>query len=330
MLSPVVLALDFGGSKIAAAVAEASTGARLGGSTVGTVAADGAAANLGLGLSAARRLLADVAPGRPLAAVGAATFGIPADDGVRLAPAIPGWEELRLGRELRRAFPGAEIRLANDVKAAAQAELEWGALAGCDPAIYLNLGTGLAVAIIANGAVLTGRHGASGEIGYNLRGLSDVGRPLADRVPLEDAVSGGALARAAADLQLPEPGLAGLFAAAGQPAGRAEHPAPGSSAGADEPASRLLSRFVDELAYHLVNLAIAVDPVRVAVGGGLVRDWRQLQGGLRAALDAAVPYPPELVLGAFPFEAPLLGALALATAAGREQAGHPSTEEATA
>jgi glucokinase len=310
MLSPVVLALDFGGSKIAAVVAEAATGVRLGGSTIETVAADGAAANLDRGLRAARRLLDATAPGRPVAAVGACTFGIPAEDGVHLAPAIPGWGNLLLGRELRRAFAGAEIRLATDVKAAAQAELEWGALAGCDPSIYLNLGTGLAIAIVANGAVLAGRHGAAGEIGYNLRRLPDVGRPLAERVPLEDAVSGGALLRAAADLRLRPTGPAAVFAAA-----------------ADDPrAARLVRDFVDELAYHVVNLAIAVDPVRIAVGGGMVRAWPHLHGGLRSALDAAVPFPPELVPAAFPYEAPLLGALALGTAAARAA----RTEEATA
>jgi glucokinase len=300
MPSPVVLALDFGGSKIAAAVGEAS-GVRLGATTIETMAQDGARANLDRGIRAAQRLLATAAPGRPLVAVGASTFGIPADDGVHLAPAIPGWGELVLGRELRRAFRGAEIRLATDVKAAAQAEAEWGALAGCDPGIYLNLGTGLAVAIVANGAVLHGRHGAAGEIGYNLRRLPDVGLPLAGRVPLEDVVSGRALLRSAARLRPQADGAAAVFA----------------SAAAEPSLTGLFADFVAELAFHLVNLAIAIDPVRIAVGGGMVRSWGLLHGGLRAALDAAVPFPPELVVAEFPFDAPLMGALALSTAAAR-------------
>jgi glucokinase len=39
---------------------------------------------------------------------------------------------------------------------------------------------------------------------------------------------------------------------------------------------------------------------------------------LRRALDAAVPFPPEIVPAQFPFDAPLMGALALSTAAARE------------
>jgi glucokinase len=304
MLPPAVLGFDFGGTKIAAAVCDVA-GIRLGSVTIETRPEDGAEASLARGIEAARRLLATATPGRRLVAVGASTLGIPAADGVHLAPAIPGWGELRLGRELRQAFAGAAVTLATDVKAAAQAEVEWGALAGCDPGIYLNLGTGLAVAIVANGAVLAGRNGAAGEIGYNLRALPDVGLALGERVPLEDSVSGKALLRQAAGLRPDLAGGAAVFAGAGQDPGIA----------------RLLADFVQELSFHLANLAIAIDPVRIVVGGGMVQSWDQLEPGLRAALDAAVPYPPELVPARFPFDAPLMGALALGTAAARDVLG---------
>lgn len=300
MLPPAVLGFDFGGTKIAAAVCDAD-GTRLGSETIETRPEAGASASLERGIEAGRRLLATVAPDRELVAVGASTFGIPADDGVHLAPAIPGWSEIRLGAALEKAFDGVEVRLATDVKAAARAEQEWGALAGCDPAIYLNLGTGLAVAIVANGSVLAGRHGAAGEIGYNLRSWSDVGAPT--RLLLEDAVSGKALLRRASRLRPDLGGPAAVFAGAAH----------------DHRIAGLLADFVRELAYHLANLAIAIDPVRIVVGGGMVRAWDHLAGGLRAALDAAVPYPPELVRARFPYDAPLMGALALGTAAAREK-----------
>lgn len=306
---PVVLGLDFGGTKTALAVAQ-TDGTRLGSATRDTRAGLGAAASLAGAIQAARELLDTVAPGRPLAAVGVATIGIPGEDGVALAPNIPGWDALALGRELREAFPGARIRLATDVKAAARVEAESGALVGCDPAIYLNLGTGLAVAIVANGAVIDGRNGASGEIGYNLRGLDDVGRGAAQRIPLEDVVSGKALMVEAASVLATEEADIGALAA--EFFARAEA---ARTDGADPKPARLVDRFVAELSFHLVNLAIAVDPVRIAVGGGLVRSWAPIRDGLRRALDAAVPYPPELVRAAYPYDAPLLGALTLALAA---------------
>ena len=59
--------------------------------------------------------------------------------------------------------------------------------------MYLNLGTGLAVGIVCDGKVVAGAHGAAGEIAYNLRSVADVGLALADRVLLEEVVSGRAL-----------------------------------------------------------------------------------------------------------------------------------------
>ena len=302
--APVVLGLDFGGTKIAAAVCRLD-GTRLGSATVGSGGELGARASFDRGVATARNLLASTAPGVPLAAVGVSTFGIPFDDRVELAPAISGWGELPLGRELRAAFPGSVVRMATDAKAAAAAEVRWGALADCDPAIYLNLGTGLAVAIVANGAVVAGSHGAAGEIGYNLRHLTDVGQLLDDRLPLEGAVSGMALTRAARNVFPTAESAAAVFERA-----------------ADNPwVARLVTDFIAELSYHLVNLAIAVDPARIVVGGGMVRSWDQLYGGLREALDAAVPFPPDLVRADFPFDAPLMGALALGLAAAREVRG---------
>ena len=236
---PVVLGFDFGGTKIAIAVCDLM-GNRLASATISTGAAvagparggepaavqpaseHGARAIFDRGIRAARELLATAAPRSELAAVGAATFGIPFEDRVELAPAIDGWESLALGRELRAAFGGADVRLATDAKAAATAEARWGALNGCDPGVYLNLGTGLAAAIVVSGKVVSGGNGAAGEIGYNLRAVSDAGRPLGQRVTLEDMVSGQALALRAAGHRpgAPGPGGGGGSGWPADPAGR--------------------------------------------------------------------------------------------------------------
>src|SRR5262252_2008226 len=277
---PVVLGLDFGGTKIAMMVCEPS-GQRLASSTVASGGELGARASFERGIQAARALLAGAAAGRGLAAVGVSTFGIPFDDRVELAPAISGWDKLAFGNELRAAFPGARIVMATDAKAAAQAEVRWGALAGCDPAVYLNLGTGLSAAIVAGGQVLSGANGAAGEIGYNLRILSDVGVPMAARTTLEDMISGQALARRAAG-----------HTADGQP----------MEAGQVFEASRDVP---------------GLDRLLIAVGGGMVRSWDRLRPALQDALSAGVPFPPELVAARFPSDAPLIGAIALALDATR-------------
>lgn len=292
---PVVLGIDFGGSKIAVAVAEPH-GTVLGARELTVRSGDSAADTFARGIEMARALLDDITPGRPLGAVGACTFGIPHDDHIDLAPTIPGWEGIGFGSELRKAFPGVDVRTATDVKAAARAEAEDGALVGCDPGLYVNLGTGLAVALVVNGAVVDGRHRAAGEIGYNLRhpGVDDEAR-------LEDVVSGKALDDAAAEL-LGVPDIAGFL----------------ERADIDAAARRVRDQFLTELCFHLVNLAIALDPQRVVVGGGLVRAWDRLRPALAQALSSGVPFPPELVIADRPFDAPLLGALALGRCALRD------------
>jgi glucokinase len=292
---PLVLGLDFGGSKIAVGVA-APGDAPLATATIGVRPDESAAETFQRGVEAVRSLVVDAAPQALPVAVGACSIGIPRADGVDLAPNIAGWEQFEFGAQVQAAFPGLPTRIGNDVKVAARAELARGALAGCDTGVYVNLGTGLAAALVVGGRVLSGAHGAAGEIGYNLRypggGI--------DGTRLEDVVSGKALSLASTGI-VGAADVAALFA-------REQ---------TDFRAQRLCAQFLDELAYHLVNLTVALDPARVVVGGGLVRLWPRLAPPLSAALEAAVPFPPELVRGAFPFDAPLLGALAMASDAYR-------------
>jgi glucokinase len=85
-----------------------------------------------------------------------------------------------------------------------------------------------------------------------------------------------------------------------------------AAAANDRELDGLVDDFVDELAFHLVNLAILVNPARIAVGGGIVRSWARIRPRLHHALRAGTPFPPELVVAHFPYDAPLLGAVAIA------------------
>jgi glucokinase len=148
---------------------------------------------------------------------------------------------------------------------------------------------------------VNGINGAAGEIGYNLRSAADVGAPLDQRALLEHMVSGMALAARSAESEQANWG--------GKPLTAAEVFAAAST---DSELDQLIEDFVDELAFHLVNLAILVNPARIAVGGGIVRSWARIRPRLQHALRSGTPFPPELVVARFPYDAPLLGALAMA------------------
>lgn len=288
-MSEQVLGIDFGGTKVAIGIAD-RVGSLLRQVRLDTEAALGAEQVVSRALTAARDLLA----GREPAAVGVVSPGIVLPEAILLAPNVPGWENLRL-RELVAAEFDVPITVGTDVKAAGLAEARWGALADADPAVFLSLGTGIAAAILVGGQVLTGANGAAGEIGYNLVGDGDEGF-AAGAAPLEEAVGGRGLGlRASAALGRPVT-AAELFALARR----------------DPAAKELVSQALDELSLHVANLAITLDPRRIAVGGGLAGSNDVILPALRQRLGQAVPFPPEVVAARFADDGALRGAIALA------------------
>ena len=290
-----VVAIDFGGTKIAVATAN-MTGSILKQARLDTNASQGAQQILERTTVAAHslieRTMADV--GGQCVAVGVATPGIVHDHGVLLSPNIPGWEQVSLRETMRADLHIATVVAANDVKAAAMAEVLWGALKGADPAVYLSLGTGIAAAIVIGGRVVTGAHGASGEIGYNLRSVLDTSGAAQGRAPLEEAIGGRFIGERGSILLGETLSAADVF----------DH--------SDIRARFLVDETLTELATHVANLAILIDPERIAVGGGLMSSGDIILPALAFRLGYAVPFPPEVVPARFLNDASLHGAIALA------------------
>ena len=286
-----MLALDFGGTKIDVG------SARLDGEIVlseriETRAEDGAAQAVDRAIAAARRL-AERTPGDCLA-VGAVSPGIVEDDRILLAPNVPDWERLQLPALLRDGLGVRSVAVGNDVNAAALAETRWGALADADVGVFLSLGTGVKAGLVIGGRVFEGAHGAAGEIGYSLRDPSDGSGFALGHAPLEEFVGGRALGERASALVGEELTAAGVFDHPGLPAG-------------------FLDEWLAELTTHVANLAIAVDPRRIAVGGGLMAHGDTILAALRRRVAEAVPFPPEVVAARFLRDGALRGAVALAT-----------------
>jgi glucokinase len=71
---------------------------------------------------------------------------------------------------------------------------------------------------------------------------------------------------------------------------------------------------------HVANLAIAVDPSVISVGGGLMGAADSILPVLQNAVQAAVPFPPRIVPAHFRYDAALHGAAAMAL----DHLAHPS------
>jgi predicted NBD/HSP70 family sugar kinase len=290
-----VVAIDFGGTKIAIATAEMS-GSILKQTRLDTNASHGAQQVLERTTVAAHALIERTVSevGGQCVAVGVATPGVVHDNGVLLSPNIPGWEQVSLRQAIRASLHIPTVVVENDVKAAAMAEVLWGALQWADPGVYLSLGTGIASAIVIGGRVVTGAHGASGEIGYNLRSVLDISGAAHGRAPLEEAIGGRFIGERGSILLGESLSAEDVFAHS------------------DIRARFLMDETLAELATHVANLAILIDPARIAVGGGLMSSGDVILRALAFRLGFAVPFPPEIVPARFLNDASLHGAIALA------------------
>jgi glucokinase len=297
-----VLAIDIGGSKLAAGFVDRA-GALTERCQVPTDAGDGAEQALDRALSLGEELLGDGsggaagggARGGDPVALGLSTNGLTREDGVELAPAVPGWDRLQIPSRLRERFPGLATAILNDVKAATLAELRWGALRDVREGLYVNLGTGVAAGIVTGGNLCYGANGAAGEIGYLAPTPQAAHARRLDEALLEERLGGRGVARwASAELGRPVT-MAELFAA-----------------GSDDRARELRDRLVDEIGFWVANVAVVVDPQRVALGGGLMRAASSLCGEVAAAIARVGPFSVEVVPARFGAESSLLGAGAIA------------------
>ena len=268
-----VLALDFGGTKIDVGAARLD-GELIHSDRIDTQAERGAPQAVERALAAARAL-AEQADGDCVGA-GAVSPGIIEDDRVLLAPNVPGWGSLALPALLRDGLGLDSIAVANDVNAAALAEARWGALAGSDVGVFVSLGTGVKAGLVIGGNVFEGAHGAAGEIGYSLRDPADGASFASGQAPFEQFVGGRGLGERASALLGQELTAAEVFSRADVPAG-------------------FLDAWLAELTMHVANLAIALDPERIALGGGLMAHGDRILPALRGAAALAIDAVTELL-----------------------------------
>jgi predicted NBD/HSP70 family sugar kinase len=285
-----VMALDFGGTKIDVGSARLD-GELVVAERIETRAERGAVQAVERALEVARAV-AERTEGDCLGA-GAVSPGIVGEDGVLLAPNIPGWDRLQLPAMLREGLGLPAIAVTNDVNAAALAEARWGALAGASVGAFVSLGTGVKAGLVIGGKVFEGAHGAAGEIGYSLRDAADGAGFASGHAPLEEFVGGRALGERASSLAGAQLSAADVFSHSGLPTG-------------------FLDEWLADLSMHVANLAIALDPERIAVGGGLMAHAETILPALKSRVAEAVPFPPEVVAARFIQDGALRGAAALA------------------
>ncbi|GGP09884.1 ROK family protein [Nonomuraea glycinis] len=162
--SPLVVAVDIGGTKIAAGLVDA--GGRLYEQRrTATPAAEGGEAIMAAVLDCARPLR-DLGGDRVMAC-GIATAGV-VDPAGRIAGAtdlLKGWAGTDVRGIAERGL-GLPAQVVNDCHAAGTAEARIGAARGARTGLVVAVGTGIGGALVADGATVTGRSGTAGAIGH--------------------------------------------------------------------------------------------------------------------------------------------------------------------
>ncbi len=159
----LILALDFGGTKLAAAMVNANSREWLGYDR--RLSPENASASTDLEIM--RSLIHSLLQGAKPAAIGV-SFGGPVDattGTVRLSHHVAGWENIPL-RELLEEEYGVPASVDNDANVAALGEYRYGAGQGYDSLFYVTVSTGVGGGWILNGKSWRGADGMAGEIGH--------------------------------------------------------------------------------------------------------------------------------------------------------------------
>lgn len=220
---------------------------------------------------------------------------------VRYALHLPGWGRAGLFDRMRDEL-GVPLAVHNDANLAAIGEHSFGVGAGSRLFVYVMIGTGLGMGIVADGRPFTGAHGAAGEIGF----LPWSGRAEPDT--LEDAVSAEAVVRAARALGMTAPASGPLTAKAVFDAARTGDPA----------AVAAVRQEGERLAHTVAAVAAVLDPDLVVLGGGVGHSADLLLSTVGDTLRRLTPLRPKVAASALGEDAVLLGAVATALSTARD------------
>ncbi len=262
-----VLAIDLGGTKIAAAVIDGSQVVAR--EYVPTLAAEGPEAVISRIFTAADRLLgAGKLSVSKLDSVSIAAAGGVSNDGViTSSPNLPGWSNVPL-RDIVRKRYGVDVFVVNDASAAALGEHRLGAGRGTKNLVYLTVSTGIGGGIIINGRLYLGAGGCAGEVGHMTVDINGAGCACGSYGCLEVLASGTAVAKEAIR-RIGSGEKSTLAGMVGKPEDITAEKVAEAARGGDGLAADVIRRAAAALGVGLVNVANIFNPEMIVIGGGM-------------------------------------------------------------
>ncbi|MEB3182723.1 MAG: ROK family protein [Nostocaceae cyanobacterium] len=310
----LILALDFGGTKLAAATVNLGTRE----SWREQRRLSPANADASTDLAIMDELMESLLGGEKPAAIGV-SFGGPVDAStgtVRLSHHVPGWENFPLQKWLENKF-GVPVQVDNDANVAALGEHRFGAGQGYESLFYITVSTGVGGGWILHGKPWRGAEGMAGEIGHMVVDPAGAVCLCGKRGCVERLASGPYMAQDAREWLGNEPqdgrgeilrGLVegNLELVTGQVLSKA-------AALGDELAQEILYRGAWGLGVGIGNVANLINPQLFVLGGGVTKAGERWWDVVRQiARETALPEVNfKLVSATLGDDAPLWGAVAL-------------------
>jgi glucokinase len=311
----LLLALDFGGTKLTAGLAASGERRWQAHRQVLSPPGSNVESDLEIIMGLAQDLLATVEA--PLSAVGVSFGGLvdAAQGLVLLSHHVPGWEKVPL-REWLEERLGVPAAVDNDANVAALGEHRFGAGQGCNSLMYITVSTGVGGGWILNGRPWRGAEGMAGEIGHT---VVDPDGPLClcgKRGCVERLASGPYIAQRAREWLQTQPDRGQILRALAKGDWEvitAKLVAQAAAQG-DDLAWEALEVAAWGLGVGIGNAANLMNPERFLLGGGVTkageRWWETVR---RIARETASPEVHlDVVPAALGDDAPLWGAVALA------------------
>lgn len=312
--TPLLLALDFGGTKLSAAITSVGLPKWLSHRRLFTPAdADGPYEYAAM-LDLARALITEV--GQP-AAIGV-SFGGPVDakqGQVRLSHHVANWENFPLQARLETEFK-LPTAIDNDANVGALGEWSFGSGQGCSSLLYVTVSTGIGGGWIIDGNPYQGFNGMAGEIGHVVVNPEGMACVCGKRGCLEAEACGPAIAVRARQMieANPEAGTA-LLAMTGCQLETITAKEISRAAEAGQPLAQSILTIAGQFLGQGLGSAITlINPQRVVLGGGVIKSgeawWRAVRETAR--YHALPEIPVDIVAASLGDDAPLWGAAALA------------------
>ncbi|MEQ6387914.1 ROK family glucokinase [Bacillaceae bacterium S4-13-58] len=189
-----------------------------------------------------------------------------------------GWKNFDLSNRLK-ALISIPVFVENDANLAALGENWMGSGRQSNDLMCVTLGTGVGAGIISNGVLISGANGTGGEIGHITVNADGAPCNCGRNGCLETVASATGIIRLAIEaLNRPEAGeLKARFEAKGELTAKDVFDAAKNQ---DQKALEIVEYITKELGLSLSNLAIALNPERIVIGGGVSKAGQFLLDGI--------------------------------------------------